>query len=67
VLLPLLRLGYNVVSTVGIICFVFGFILHYALFVLRQCVVARIRSSQSLIDMTRTLEIKTTPSSVQGV
>jgi hypothetical protein len=41
------------------ICFVFDFILHYV-FVLHQCVVARIRPSQSLIDMTCTPEIKAT-------
>jgi len=32
-------------------CSVFGFILHY-IFVVHQCVVARIRPSQSFIDMT---------------
>jgi hypothetical protein len=47
------------------ICFVFDFILHYV-FVLHQCVVARIRPSQSLIDMTCTPEKKSTPTSVQG-
>jgi hypothetical protein len=39
------------------ICFVFDFILHYV-FVLLQCAVARMRPSQSLIDMTCTPEIK---------
>jgi hypothetical protein len=47
-------------------CFVFDFILHNV-FVLHQCVVARIRPSQSLLDMTCMPEIKATPASVHGV
>jgi hypothetical protein len=47
------------------ICFVFDFILHYV-FVLHQCVVARIQPSQSLIDMTCTPEMKATPASAKG-
>jgi hypothetical protein len=64
--LTLLRLGYNTGRTVGMVCFVFDFILQY-IFVLHQRIVAKIRSSQSLINMTCTPEIKATPTSVQGV
>jgi hypothetical protein len=46
--------------------FVFDFILH-SVFVLHQCVVARIRTSQFLIEMTCTPEIKAAPASVHGV
>jgi hypothetical protein len=53
-------------KTVGMVCFVFDFIL-YSIFILHQCAVARIRPLQSLIDMTCTLEVKETPESVQGV
>jgi len=45
--------------------FVFDVILHYVL-VLHQCLVAKIRPSHSLINMTCTPEIKATPASVQG-
>jgi hypothetical protein len=48
------------------VCFVFDFILHYVC-VLHQCVVAKIWPSQSLIDMTWTPDIKTTPALVQSV
>jgi len=47
-----------------LICFIFDFTLHY-IFVLHQCVVARIRQSKSLIG-TCTTEIKATPASVQA-
>jgi hypothetical protein len=49
-------LGHNIGRTLGMICFVFDFILH-CVFVLHQCAVARIRPSQSLIDMTFMPEI----------
>jgi hypothetical protein len=52
--------------TIGMIYFLFDFILHYV-FVLHQCLVARIRPSESLIDMTCTPEIKATLASVQGI
>jgi hypothetical protein len=61
------QVGFGFVGIrVGKASFVFDFILPYV-FVLHQCVVARIWPSQSLIDMTFTPEIKATPTSVQGI
>jgi hypothetical protein len=48
------------------ICVLFDFIL-LCVFVLHQCVAARIRPSQSLIDVTYTPEMKATPASVPVV
>jgi hypothetical protein len=45
------------------ICFVFDFILHHVFF-LHQWLVAMIRPSQCLLDVTCTPEIKATPASV---